>query len=108
MSRSETTVDLVEMSRQLDELTAEVTRADTAAGTPETPAGVPASTLRAVLSSAIRLYAAVCERSGTDVPPIDTEVSTTDAVVLSCALLKARDLNPFDLALWFSRGRAGG
>lgn len=63
--------------------------------------------LRALLSAAIQLYAVFCEHTGTDLDPLESEVPATDAVVLACALLKARDLNPFDLALWFSRSRSG-
>jgi hypothetical protein len=63
--------------------------------------------LRALLSATVQLYAAFCEHTGTDLDPLESEVPATDAVVLACALLKARDLNPFDLALWFSRSRSG-
>lgn len=63
--------------------------------------------LRALLSATIQLYAALCEHTGADLDPIEPDVPATDAVVLACALLKARDLNPFDLALWFSRSRSG-
>jgi hypothetical protein len=34
---------------------------------------------------------------------IDGTVSTTEAMIMACALLRAQHLNPFDLALWFSR-----
>jgi len=34
---------------------------------------------------------------------IDDTVSTTEAMVVACALLRAHHLNPFDLALWFQR-----
>jgi hypothetical protein len=63
--------------------------------------------LRALLSATVQLYAAFCEYTGTDLDPLESEVPATDAVVLACSLLKARDLNPFDLALWFSRSRSG-
>jgi hypothetical protein len=60
------------------------------------------------LSAVVRLYAAACEATGIDLAPLEPDVSTTDAVVMACAMLKARDLNPFDLALWFSRTRVAG
>jgi ABC-type protease/lipase transport system fused ATPase/permease subunit len=59
-----------------------------------------------VVSGAVKLYAAVVEDAepGTGaVPVIDGTVSTTEAMVMACALLRAHHLNPFDLALWFSR-----
>jgi hypothetical protein len=73
----------------------------------ESPETVSPGQLRALLSATVQLYAAFCEDTGTDLDPLEPEVPATDAVVLSCALLKARDLNPFDLALWFSRSRSG-
>lgn len=71
-------------------------------------AQVPPEQLRTLVSTAVRLYAAATEGAEQDVPPIDGEVSTTDVVVMACALLKAENLNPFDLALWFSRSRVAG
>jgi hypothetical protein len=63
--------------------------------------------LRALLSAAVQLFAVHCEHTGADLEPLESDVPATDAVVLACALLKARDLNPFDLALWFGRSRSG-
>ena len=60
--------------------------------------------IRAVLSSATRWYAAAVEASGHEFAPIDATISATEAITLACALLRAQDLTPFDLALWFSRG----
>lgn len=73
----------------------------------ESPETVSPDQLRALLSATVQLYTAFCEHTGTDLDPLESEVPATDAVVLACALLKARDLNPFDLALWFSRSRSG-
>jgi len=60
--------------------------------------------VRAVLSAAIRLYAAASERAGRELPPVGPEISTTDAVTLACALVRSQDLTPFEMAVWFSRG----
>lgn len=60
--------------------------------------------VRAVLSAAIRLYAAASERAGRELPPAGPEISTTDAVTLACALVRSQDLTPFEMAVWFSRG----
>jgi len=72
-------------------------------------AGVPAASITALVSEAVKLYAAAIEDAepGADsVPVIDATVSTTEAMVVACALLRAHHLNPFDLALWFSRTAA--
>jgi hypothetical protein len=69
-------------------------------------AQVPAEVLTNLMSAAVKLYAASVEElePGTDTSPIvDDTVSTTEAVVVASALLRAHHLNPFDLALWFSR-----
>jgi hypothetical protein len=75
--------------------------------TGDSPATVAPDQLRALLSATVQLYTAFCEDTGTDLHPLEPGMPATDAVVLACALLKARDLNPFDLALWFSRSRSG-
>lgn len=66
-------------------------------------ARVPAADVMALLTEAVRLYAAVTEEIEREIPPIDATISTTEAMVVACALLRAHRLNPFDLALWFSR-----
>jgi hypothetical protein len=95
--------DVAELASQLERLAARA-----GALPPEPGPPVSDQDLRRLLSATIRLYAAVSEQAPLDIVPIDAEVSTTDAVVLACALLKARDLNPFDLSLWFSRTRTAG
>jgi hypothetical protein len=50
-----------------------------------------------------KLYAVACETAGREIPPVTQEATPTEVVILACALLRAQDLNPFDLALWFSR-----
>lgn len=59
--------------------------------------------IRAVLTAGTRWYAAAVEASGQEFRPIDATISATEAITLACALLRAQDLTPFDLALWFSR-----
>lgn len=66
-------------------------------------ARVPPEDITALTSEAVRLYAAVVEETEREIPPIDASISTTEAMVVACALLRAHRLNPFDLALWFSR-----
>jgi len=64
--------------------------------------GVAASDITKLVTSAVKLYAAAVEENTRDVPVIDGTVSTTEAIVMACALMRAHQLNPFDLALWFS------
>ncbi|MGB9070253.1 MAG: hypothetical protein WCC21_16915 [Candidatus Acidiferrales bacterium] len=56
-----------------------------------------------LLTAGIKLYAAYTEELETEIPPVDSSVSTTEAMVVACALLRAQHMNPFDLALWFQK-----
>jgi hypothetical protein len=51
----------------------------------------------------VKLYAAASERAGRELTAVTTEATPTEVVMLACALIRAQDLTPFDLALWFSR-----
>ena len=66
-------------------------------------AGVRSKDVTSLVTGAVKLYAAFAEELESDVPAIDATVSTTAAMVVACALLRAQHMNPFDLALWFSR-----
>ena len=66
---------------------------------------LPADIVRAMVSAATRLYAEASARAGRELPPLDAEVSTTDALTLACALVRSQDLTPFEMAVWFSRGQ---
>ena len=54
-----------------------------------------------LVAVAARGYAVAAEEGAQ--PPTGTDLTPTEAVVLASAALRAHDLNPFDLALWFSR-----
>jgi hypothetical protein len=60
--------------------------------------------IRAIISAATRLYANASSSAGRELPPLSPDVSTTDALTLSCALLRSQDLTPFEMAMWFGRG----
>jgi hypothetical protein len=60
--------------------------------------------VRAIVSAATRLYANASAHAGRELPPLASDVATTDALTLACALLRSQDLTPFDMAMWFSRG----
>jgi hypothetical protein len=57
-----------------------------------------------ILTAAVRLYSAGSEAREREFPPLlGNAVAPTDAVVVACALLRAMELTPFELALWFER-----
>ena len=73
-------------------------------------ASMPPADVTNLVSGAVKLYAAAVEEAepgAQAIPVIDGTVSTTEAMVMACALLRAHHLNPFDLALWFSRTAPG-
>ena len=53
------------------------------------------------MSTAARCWAVAAEEGAE--PPDGRDTTPTDAVALATAALRSHDLNPFDLALWFSR-----
>jgi hypothetical protein len=66
-------------------------------------ADVSREDVTSLVTAGIKLYAAYAEELETEIPPIDPSVSTTEAMVVACALLRAQHMNPFDLALWFQK-----
>jgi hypothetical protein len=60
--------------------------------------------LQQVLIAAVKVYAAKVERRGHDVVPFPQHaVTATETVVTACGLIRAADLNMFDVAIWFHR-----
>jgi hypothetical protein len=54
----------------------------------------------------VRLYVARVEATGAYPPPVDMrDVMPTDIVVIASEMLRAADLNLFDLAMWYRRAR---
>ncbi len=69
------------------------------------PEAIPDERLQRVLSAAVRLYAAKAEDRASELPPFgDRPVNATEAVTAICAIMRAADLNFFDLAMWYRRG----
>lgn len=92
--------ELDDLATKLEELVDDLLNAG------DLPATVGEDSVRALLSATARLLTAHQEATGTEVrEPLRPEVSITEAVELACTLLRARDLKPFDLALWFYRSR---
>jgi hypothetical protein len=67
------------------------------------PDAIPDTLLQNVLAAAVKVYAAKAEKKGTVRPYRDGAVTTTESVVTACALIRAADLNLFDVAMWFNR-----
>ena len=71
------------------------------------PDEVPDATLQRVFSAAVRLYAAKWEDRMAELPPFgDRPVNATEAVTAICAIMRAADLNFFDLQMWYRRARS--
>jgi hypothetical protein len=68
------------------------------------PDAISDRTLQQVLTAAVKVYAAKVERRGHDVAPFaEGAVTATESVVTACGLIRAADLNMFDVAIWFHR-----
>ena len=60
--------------------------------------------LREALTSAVRRYAARVESIGCVTPVVEKHsITATEAVLAICELMRAADLNPFDVAMWYRR-----
>jgi len=68
------------------------------------PDALPDESLHAVFAAALRVYVAKVERRGTAVMPFAHDaVTATEAIIAACGIVRAADLNPFDMAMWFHR-----
>ena len=68
------------------------------------PDAISDKALQQVLSAAVKVYAAKVERRGHDVAPYPQDaVTATETVVTACGMIRAADLNMFDVAIWFQR-----
>jgi hypothetical protein len=68
------------------------------------PDAISDKTLQRVLTAAVKIYAAKVERRGHDVVPFPQHaVTATETVVTACGMIRAADLNMFDVAIWFHR-----
>ncbi|MDH7795558.1 MULTISPECIES: hypothetical protein [unclassified Beijerinckia] len=67
-------------------------------------ANIPDEVLQNAMTAVVKAYAAKVEKTEQEFTPIDNRlVNATEAVVTACALIRAVDLNMFDVALWFNR-----
>lgn len=69
-------------------------------------AGVPSGELEGVITAAMKLYTAKAEAEGAFPPPVSAEkITPTEVVIVVSEMLRAADLNLFDLAMWYRRAR---
>jgi hypothetical protein len=62
--------------------------------------------LEAVMTAAVRLYAAKAEAEDAPMSPVIAEsVTPTDVVVTVSALIRAVGLNLWDVSMWFNRAK---
>lgn len=87
--------------QRITELTAALAAEVDAALGDGSVAALEPSVARRLVGVAARAFAVATEE-GAQAPGAD-DLTPTEAVVLATAALRAHDLNPFDLALWFSR-----
>jgi hypothetical protein len=68
------------------------------------PDAIPDEVLQRVFSATVRLYAAKSEDRAAELPMFgDHPVNATEAVTAICAMMRAADLNFFDLQMWYRR-----
>jgi hypothetical protein len=91
----------LDRARRIDELVAAL-GAEVDAGLDDGAiAALDPGTARRLVSTAARCWTVAAEEGAE--PPDGRDSTPTDAVALATAALRSHDLNPFDLALWFSR-----
>ncbi len=72
------------------------------------PDAIPDEALRCVLTAAVKAYAAKSEAAGGELAPFEGDaITATETVVTACAMIRAADLNLFDIAMWFQRPVGG-
>jgi hypothetical protein len=72
------------------------------------PHAISDEVMRRVLTAAVRVYSAKAEDLGREIAPfLANTVTATETVTAACAMIRAVDLNLFDVAMWFRRPVAG-
>lgn len=65
---------------------------------------IPDAALRRVLTTAVKAYAAKVEAAEGEFAPFEADqVTATETAIAACAMIRAAELNPFDIAMWFGR-----
>lgn len=63
---------------------------------------VPVETIQRILTLGVKLYAAKVEQEETQYAPFDQQVSATEVMIAVTSMLKAADVELFELGLWQS------
>jgi hypothetical protein len=73
----------------------------------ERTAEIPDETVQQLLTAGVKLFARKVELEERFFGPFDESevVTATDVVTAVCEMLRAADLNTFDLSMWFARPR---
>jgi len=76
----------------------------------ETTAAISDEAIQKILTAASKVYARKLELEDRIFLPVISRqaVTATEMVQTACELMRAADLNPFDLAMWYSRPRPEG
>ena len=93
--------------RPLEDIAAEFCRSVTAVLQSGETDAIPTDALRHVLTVAVKAYAAKAEATPELAPFEADAVTATETVVTVCAMIRAADLNLFDIAMWFQRPVGG-
>ena len=65
---------------------------------------VSSSDLEHVMTAAVKLYAAKGDADGSFPPPVSADrITPTEVVLVVTEMMRAADLNLFDLAMWYRR-----
>ena len=69
-------------------------------------AQIASADLERVLTAAVKLYAAKAEAEAPPPPPVSADrITPTEVVVVVSEMMRAVDLNLFDLSMWYRRAR---
>lgn len=76
----------------------------------ETTEAISDEAIQKIVTAASKLYARKLEMEDRIFLPVVSRqaVTATEAVQIACEVMRAADLNPFDLAMWYSRPRPEG
>ena len=71
-----------------------------------TASRIASGDLERVLTAAIKLYTAKAETEALPSPPVSADnITPTEVVVVVSEMMRAVDLNLFDLSMWYRRAR---
>jgi hypothetical protein len=98
------------MAHDVDRIAEDLFNAVEQALADEAAATVSDEAVQKMMTAAVKLYNRKSNAEGRAFLPVISEqaLTPTEAVQGACELIRAVNLNPFDLALWFSRPRLGG